>query len=200
MRIFALLTLLFPAMALAETAKINNDEIIQQITVDLDGDGQIDTALLLGDIDGFASLMILSNSEADSPEMTYARQIAWRGSSPGTIPELKLNERGSLQVHSMNESIGRQRWHRITTIAFRKNDFVLAGFTYSWYDTLDMNEQGVCDVNFLAGNGELERGHYATRTAFTVFSGVIPIEDFDDTIPEPCLPEDHLLPLPNATD
>ncbi|MBS9715351.1 hypothetical protein ACFFUT_14230 [Pseudohalocynthiibacter aestuariivivens] len=200
MRIFAILAVLLPAVAAAQTPEINADEIIHEISADLDADGRTDKALLLSDIDGFASLVILSNSELETPEITYAPQIAWRGLAAGTIPELKLNERGSLQVHSMNESIGRHRWHRIATIAFRKNDFILAGFTYNWYDTLELSEYGTCDVNFLTGNGVLQRGENAETSAFTVFAGAIPIEDFDDTIPEPCLPEDHLLPLPNATD
>jgi hypothetical protein len=39
------------------------------------------------------------------------------------------------------------------TLAYRNTDFVVAGFTYSYYDTLDPNVTGDCDLNVLTGKG-----------------------------------------------
>lgn len=36
-----------------------------------------------------------------------------------------------MQIVSQNDAVGRDRWEKILTIAYRDHDFVVAGFTYA---------------------------------------------------------------------
>lgn len=121
------------------------------VSADLNGDG-VNEAYSLVPADGVADLHI--QLPASMP--IVARGIAWDGGGPGRTPELSLAPNGSLRITSMNESIGRDRWRITLTIAHRQGSTRVAGYTYSWYDTLENDNNGVCDLNLLTGKGTLE--------------------------------------------
>jgi hypothetical protein len=88
----------------------------------------------------------------------------------------------------MNESIGRDRWRQTLTVAWRDDTFVLAGFTYSWYDTLDPEKSGTCDVNLLTGKGERTKGTFLRSIEFRTKSRGGPIDMWDGNPPAECFP------------
>lgn len=125
-----------------------------EIRSDLDGDGTAEVFALVGDEDGDADLLITTPKG-----QILAPDIAWKGGMFGQEPDLSLAPNGSLRLTSRNDSIGRNRWELILTIAYRKDAYRVAGFTYSWRDTLDLDAYGICDVNLLNGRGFLTVGN-----------------------------------------
>lgn len=67
--------------------------------------------------------------------------------------ELTLAKNGSLQIHQYNEAVGRDRWSRTLTVAYRDGQYVIAGFTFYAYDTLRADSTESCDYNLLTGKG-----------------------------------------------
>jgi hypothetical protein len=70
------------------------------------------------------------------------------------LPSLERTNKDSLLIKSENSAIGRDRWSQKLTVAYRNNEFILAGYTYESYDTLDPKAGKSCDVNLLTGKGE----------------------------------------------
>ena len=83
---------------------------------------------------------------------------------------------GSIELTSQNSAIGRDRWEQRVTIAYRESRFVVAGYTYSAYDTLDPNHTESCDLNVLTGKGTANGKPVATKGAQVAF------EDWRDEI------------------
>ncbi len=174
-----LLTTAAPALA----------EPIVSVSADLNGDGLTDRAeLVMIDKGGMADLLIYTGQTDGSQSLSAtSREYVWVGGI-GQQPELSATERGSLQVISMNEAIGRDRWRQTLTVAWRDGAFVLAGITYSWYDTLDLANAGTCDVNLLTGRGELvKRGENAdVVTGFRFAPLRIPVQSPNWEFPKEC--------------
>ena len=140
------------ALALACALPANAQTYGPTLASDLNGDGAPEQFRLTDfQNDGIVDLEIISSNG----NVTIAKDIAWRGGI-GQEPTLALAPNGSLLVISMNESIGRNRWRQTLTIAYRKNAYRVAGFTYEWYDTLDPEDYGSCDLNLLSGSGNLQ--------------------------------------------
>ncbi|MEL6575026.1 MAG: hypothetical protein AAFQ81_03965 [Pseudomonadota bacterium] len=142
---------------------IRAEDVIAALSDDLNGDGTADRAMLVDDQhDGTATLLVYTG-EPGGPGFTPALQavgIAWSGRMFGTIPWLEVSERGSLLVHAENASIGRNRWREVHVIAWREGAFVLAGYTWESYDTLDPAATTACDVNLLTGRAVLNGTTY----------------------------------------
>ena len=150
----------------------------QSVVSDLNGDGRAETFTLTGMDDGRADLTIDGGSSR-----IVARDIAWAGGI-GQKPELSLAPNGSVRLTSMNEAIGRNRWRLTLTIAYREGAYRVAGYTYSWYDTLNLPDRGTCDLNLLTGRGVLtlaERPERAVRTDLRAR----PVTDWTDDAPRP---------------
>ncbi len=145
-RILALLLLAAPAVA---------EPLSGPVRSDLNGDGRAEMFTLLDTGNGTADLQIENTGWGNG--VIYAENIAWVGGI-GQRPELALAENGSVQVISMNESIGRDRWELTLTIAYRKDAYRIAGYTFRWRDTLDPDNWGICDLNLLTGSGILRQG------------------------------------------
>lgn len=71
----------------------------------------------------------------------------------GQEPELSALANGSFTLTTKNDAVGRDRWRQSLTIAYRNFDFIVAGYTYSAYDTID-NGTRDCDLNVLTGKGK----------------------------------------------
>jgi len=135
--------------------------IVSVATGDLDGDGARDAALLVApDPDGTDdhALVVLRGTGFDEgamePWLSYPN-AAWGGTGlvVGNRPSVDFTASGSLMLTSGNAAIGRNRWNQTVTLAWRDERLLVAGFTYSFYDTLDPDANGGCDVNILTGNG-----------------------------------------------
>ncbi|MBO6639529.1 MAG: hypothetical protein JJ920_17330 [Roseitalea sp.] len=137
------------------------ESVVSVATGDLDGDGARDAALLVApDPDGTDdhALIVLRGTGFDEgamePWLSYPNAV-WGGSGMmvGNRPSVDFTASGSLLLKSGNEAIGRNRWNQTVTLAWRDNDLLVAGFTYGFHDTLDLDANGGCDINILTGNG-----------------------------------------------
>ena len=181
--------IIFALLFLLPTA-VMGQNFTTALEADFTGDGLIDRAELNENFEGGeADLNIWIRKPDGTLDLrTNALSVVWVGGI-GQYPELTVTPHGSLQVISMNESIGRDRWHQTLTVAWRGNMFVLAGFTYEWYDTLDLANSGKCDVNLLNGKGELFWGaEFEHKSTFRTKSRGGPIDMWDRNPPNECFP------------
>lgn len=189
--IISSLALLTAFSAFADTAekhRINPANVLGVITNDWNDDGGMDRAVLVApenDDDDVGLYLYLSDDASPPPQLNiFKPNLAWSGSLWGTTPRLALGRSGSIEVHSMNEAIGRHRWNQKLTIAYRNNTFVVAGYTYQSYDTLDPNTEFSCDLNLLTGSG--------VKNGKPVKTGqpVMKLADWSDqSVPEVCREE-----------
>ncbi|MEL6767191.1 MAG: hypothetical protein AAFP17_08425 [Pseudomonadota bacterium] len=140
-------------------------DVIAALSDDLNGDGTADRAMLVDDPEDSTATLLVFTGQLSGPGFAPALEaigIAWSGRMFGTIPWLEVNDRGSLLIHAENASVGRNRWREVHAIAWREGAFVLAGYTWESYDTLDPAATTACDVNLLTGrailNGTTYRG------------------------------------------
>lgn len=150
----------------------------QSVASDLDADGRDETFTLTGTDDGRADLTIDTGSSR-----IVAHDIAWVGGI-GQQPELTLAPNGSVRLTSMNEAIGRNRWRLTLTIAHRDGAYRVAGYTYSWYDTLNLPDRGTCDLNLLTGRGVLTIAERPEK-AVTTDVRARPVIEWKDDAPIP---------------
>ncbi|WP_454745504.1 hypothetical protein [Ciceribacter selenitireducens] len=94
----------------------------------------------------------------------------------GQDPAITALANGSIAVMSQNSTIGRNRWERTLTLAYRGGRFIVAGYTYHYYDTIDPDDTGTCDYNVVTG--KLTRDE-ATRSEAP---RTVSIEDWTDEI------------------
>ena len=166
--------------ALAQDAMVPVKSVSGVETVPVDGDINRYRAVL-AETDGGADLYIFTDSGNGWDETVHAAGIVWRGGMYGQEPWMEANEHGSLKIYSENSAVGRNRWEQILTIAYRNGVFRVAGYTYSYYDTLDPDANGQCDVNLLTGKGVLNGKSFKTSL------GALPVQDWTmDTRPPEC--------------
>lgn len=129
------------------------DDIRAEVRHDWNGDGLSDRAVLApGEID--LDLWIFWGAPGGGESLAVrARDVVWGGAMMGTEPSLEVTGRGSLQVLSQNDSIGRNRWYETLTVAYRDGRFLVAGFTHEARNTLDLDYGLACDINLLTGRG-----------------------------------------------
>lgn len=181
----AALVALCAEAAMAEGAVLTVEpwQVLAVLDADWTEDGRRDRAVLIDDREeGVADLLVYIGGQQGAMQLAESvPNIAWSGLAWGTTPGLEQNAAGSLQVISRNESVGRNRWRETTTIAWRGGRFVVAGFTFESYDTLDPGLTKTCDANFLAGRGLLD------GSEFSVPAGGIPLSDWSaDHMPGEC--------------
>ena len=145
-----IMRLIFAAGFMLWASVAIGQDVLGVVKSDLDDSGGAEVFTLLDTGTGTADLQI----DDTAMGTVFAADIAWVGGL-GQIPTVALAENGSVQVTSMNDAVGRDRWILTLTIAYRNNAYRVAGYTYSWRDTLDFDSNGVCDVNLLTGRGEL---------------------------------------------
>lgn len=148
-----------PQPALADDWPVSR--IVSVATGDLDGDGARDAALLVApdaDSTDDHALIVLRGTGFDEgamePWLSFD-DAAWGGTGMvvGNRPSVNFTGAGSLLLKSGNGAIGRDRWFQTVTLAWRDEALLVAGFTYSFYDTLDPDANGGCDINILTGSG-----------------------------------------------
>ncbi|MEM5582499.1 hypothetical protein WNZ15_08570 [Roseibium sp. AS2] len=148
----ALLLAIHSLPAAAQSAMIPAEAVAGSATVPVDGDILRYRAVLAETEEG-ADLYIFTDAGDGWKQTVHAGDIVWRGGMYGQEPWLEARDHGSLKIYSENSAVGRERWEQILTIAYRRGAFVVAGYTYTYYDTLDPDAAGQCDVNLLTGKG-----------------------------------------------
>ncbi|MBN8953887.1 MULTISPECIES: hypothetical protein [unclassified Rhizobium] len=157
----ALILLSAATAAHAEDA-VASGRIIDAAIGDWNKDGKPDLALLVAPAPG---------DDADNPIGVYiylrddehsllklavsAPHKIWGSVEPGGVvgqePSISALPNGSIAITSQNDSIGRDRWEQTLTLAYRNNNFVVAGYTYESRDTLEPESSHSCDYNVLTG-------------------------------------------------
>ncbi|MBN8564147.1 MULTISPECIES: hypothetical protein [unclassified Leptolyngbya] len=144
---------------------IPQDKVISAVKADWNGDSITDRAILtVSEADATETdlLIYLSDPSQKSRLALSKRNVAWRGAMYGTQPSLSVNPQGSLVINSANDAIGRDRWSKKITAMYENGEFVVAGYTYSYHDTLDLAVGGTCDVNLLTGRGVKNNQEFRT--------------------------------------
>jgi len=182
-----LVLLLLPSLSVAEPRTVLPENVLSAITADWNNDGQKDRAILVDNpIEGVAELYIYTGKDRGFFEHSISPEIAWSGSMWGQQPSLEINSDGDLLVKSTNHGMGRTRWFQTLTITYRNGAFVVARFNHSYYDSLDPNDNGECDINLLSGRGLTLRGEETPRDIILP-ARVIPASEWNtDIFPEEC--------------
>jgi hypothetical protein len=154
----ALLASLLASQIAAQEIWIRPEQVISVVTSDWNDDGMMDRAVLYDDGEDDAALAIYFSSTMGEWRMVgFDPDNAWFGGW-GQIPELLLDEKGNLVVRSMNSGTGRNRWQMDLALVFDGGRFVVRTYNYEDYDSLDLANSGTCEVDFLAGTGQGQRG------------------------------------------
>lgn len=174
---------LLPAMGVLAQS-FPAERIISGASGDWNKDGAADLALLVapGSDDEVIGiyLYVTERDRGLLKLVTSAPDKVWGNSRLdgfyGQDPAITALANGSIAVMSQNSAIGRNRWERTLTLAYRENRFIVAGYTYTYYDTLDPDGSGSCDYNVVTG--KLKRD----ETAQSVAPRTVSVEDWTDEI------------------
>ncbi len=149
-------------------------------------DGSVGRAVLIDDDDNASVDLVIYSGNSVNPDQglkltAFAHDIASSGNMMGNTAELRQTQKGALQIYSENMAIGRDKWERTMTLAYRGGHFVVAGLTMSAFDDLKPNSGVSCDLNFLSGVGKLG------KKTLKIAAGGVPVEKWtEDMIPVAC--------------
>ena len=166
--------LLILAATPAMGADFPAERVIAMASGDWDKDGTADLAVIAapdedsGDDNGI--YVYLAKPEEGRLTLALAAPNSVWGplSLSGQEPELAGLANGSFTLTTKNDSVGRDRWRQSLTIAYRNFDFIVAGYTYAGYDTLDPNAISECDLNVLTGKGKSNGRPVAGKAQFVL--------------------------------
>ncbi|MEM5471351.1 hypothetical protein WNZ14_06400 [Hoeflea sp. AS60] len=159
--ILAAISLLTPACIKAASAEdtkdmtLSLDQIFSVATGDWNKDNAQDAVVMIETSNQEFDVLIYLTDENHRLKLhDYVKSMVWGATTMyGQEPFVSTRENGSLMITSQNSAIGRDRWEENLTIVYRQNRFIVAGFSYSSYDTLDPDGGGSCDLNLLTGKG-----------------------------------------------
>ncbi|MFC3071916.1 hypothetical protein [Shinella pollutisoli] len=157
----------------AAAADFPAERIVAAASGDWNKDGVSDLALIVRPADVESDkdnglYVYLANPDESRLELKLALpDTVWGGLTLyGQEPSLAALANGSFTLTTRNESVGRDRWRQSLTIAYRNNDFIVAGYTYASHDTLDPNGVRECDLNVLTGKGKSDGRAFAGQPLF----------------------------------
>lgn len=121
--------------------------------------------------DEYGSIMITHQREYDVAHYVGAMADALFTHNPALAgyTTLSKNAAGSLLIQSEND-LGRDRWTRTLTIAYRKGEYKVVGFTYSSYDAFN-GKSDECDYNLSTLKGVRNGKQVKLSTAAINFNG-----------------------------
>lgn len=147
------------------------ERIVAAAAGDWNGDGHADLAVIArpaadSDEDNGLYIYLTDPDEARLKLVVSAPDSVWGNLVMfGQEPAVTALASGSIRLTSQNSSIGRDRWHQALTIAYRDGQFLVAGYNYSSYDTLDNDNSTNCDLNLLTGKGTANGKPVAAKAA-----------------------------------
>ncbi|MCK5898066.1 MAG: hypothetical protein KAG06_03230 [Methylococcales bacterium] len=139
-------------MTISPMTLAKKSETISVATGDWNQDKRLDAAVLIKNKDVVELYIFLATKKGLQP-LAHKKDIVWMGAMGGTPPNLTVKGRGSLLINSENDSIGRNRWQQTLTVSYRDKNFMVGGYTYNSYDTLDLKKTFHCDLNLFTGRG-----------------------------------------------
>jgi hypothetical protein len=175
-----LLSLALPLAA--EAADFPAERIAAMASGDWNKDGVADLVLVAtpGDNSGEDNGLYVYIAKPEENRLTLALTLPntiWGNLAMyGQEPELAALANGSFTLTTKNDSVGRDRWRQSLTIAYRNFDFIVAGYTFSSYDTLNPDAGSECDLNVLTGKGKARGQPIAGRAQFVL------LKDWQDDV------------------
>ena len=167
-----LLSAALPAIAAAE--EFPADRIIAMASGDWNKDGTPDLAVVATPGDGSDEdngvYVYLAKPEENRLTLALAAPNSVWGNLTmyGQEPELTALANGSFTITTKNDAVRRDRWRQSLTVAYRNFDFIVAGYTYSSYDTLNPDGGAECDLNVLTGKGKTSSGPVSGQAQFVL--------------------------------
>ena len=147
-----------PALAAAQDPPAPGD-LVAALSGDWNGDGAPDAATLTQDKGGAADLTLYLGDPVYGLQRVALRpRVIFSGGMGGQTPAFEPTSPSSFKLHQEQIGIGRLPWESTLSIAWRGGEFVLAGYSYMFYDRIDPDHNGHCDVNLLTGTYELTLG------------------------------------------
>ena len=125
---------------------------------DWNGDDVADAVILMQGPYDAADVHVFRGGFRGLEPLLVASDAVYSGSMGGQTPSLEALTPTSFAINSEQIGMGRTPWMQRITVAYRGGDFVVAGFTYDFYDRLDLEHYGHCDVNLLTGDYEKTNG------------------------------------------
>lgn len=148
-------------LALATPAGAKPDEpgwppgrLLAALSGDWNGNDQTDLVVLLDTGEGAADLLLYERSGDRLNPLLHVANVAFAGPMGGQTPWLEARTETSFVIRSEQIGIGRSPWEQAVTVAYRDGAYVVAGYTHSFYDRMDPERGGRCDVNLLSGGWE----------------------------------------------
>lgn len=175
-----LLSLALPLAA--EAADFPAERVAAMASGDWNKDGVADLVLVAtpGDNSGEDNGLYVYIAKPEENRLTLALTLPntiWGNLTMyGQEPELAALANGSFTLTTKNDSVGRDRWRQSLTIAYRNFDFIVAGYTFSSYDTLNPDAGSECDLNVLTGKGKARGQPIAGRAQFVL------LKDWQDDV------------------
>ena len=166
----------------AEAADFPAERVAAMASGDWNKDGVADLVLVAtpGDNSGEDNGLYVYIAKPEENRLTLALTLPntiWGNLAMyGQEPELAALANGSFTLTTKNDSVGRDRWRQSLTIAYRNFDFIVAGYTFSSYDTLNPDAGSECDLNVLTGKGKARGQPIAGRAQFVL------LKDWQDDI------------------
>jgi hypothetical protein len=174
-----------PISALAEDKP--SHEAIDEVTLDIDHDGNADRAVLVEPPDRpGADLYIYLAVGNEKLDLSRKPTFLKKDLTGGAISTLESNGKGSLMVRYGCGGCSNDNETTLTIVS-RGGEFLVAGFTFDW-DT--RYSAGTCDINFLTGKGTISEGAGVTERIVKRFVGKftpVKLSDWsDDNRPKAC--------------
>jgi len=154
----ALVLGLVPALAAAQDTSVpaKPGDLIAALSGDWNGDGLPDAATLTQNDSDAADLTIYLGDAVYGlkPALTLTR-VVFSGQGGGQTPSLAALSPSAFSLHQEQIGFGRTPWASTFSIAWRDGQFTVSGYSYQYYDRIDPESQGACDVNLLTGGYEI---------------------------------------------
>ena len=145
----ALTALLAPCVSNADTEP---NRLIAALSGDWNGDEMPDAVLLVQADGGNADIQVFTGDFRGLTPLYTVPAVVFAGPMAGQSPGLVALTDTSFGITTEQIGIGRTPWSSQLTVAFRDGEFLVAGYTYDFYDRLDLSHYGHCDVNMLTGD------------------------------------------------
>lgn len=165
----------------AAAADFPADRVIAMASGDWDKDGTADLAIIAtperdGEDNGIYVYLAKPAENRLKLALSLPNAVWGNLSMFGQEPELVALANGSFTLTTKNDAVGRDRWRQSLTIAYRNFDFIVAGYTFTSYDTLNPDGGGECDLNVLTGKGKSNGQPVAGKAQFVL------LKDWQDDI------------------